>query len=236
VTYDPSQGAIRHLSFAEGVRILAGQWSFWVICVCVFLTLGVTFTNLSWLPGYLVKERGYTVMKSGLYLVIPYLVAFAGALLGGYLGDRTGHRGIIGFVASLLTGPAMLALMRSEDVNTTILWMGIALFLNAAAFTSLVILLFDLFPAEVVGVAAGVCIGLFGGLGGVIGPIVLGYSYDQTQSFFTGFCAIGLGATFSALMIIPIWFYEQRVKREKAERRGILMPAGLAEPVRIAER
>ena len=50
----------------------------------------VFFTNLSWLPGYLVKERGYTVIKSGVYLALPYVAALCGALTGGYLGDRTG--------------------------------------------------------------------------------------------------------------------------------------------------
>ena len=54
--------------------------------------------------------------------------------------------------------------------------------------------LFDLFPAEVVDVAAGVCVGLFGRLGGVMGPVILGDSYDYTWSFLWGFARIGIGA------------------------------------------
>jgi sugar phosphate permease len=170
------------------------------------------------LPGYLVKERGYTIMKSGAVLAIPYLVAGAGALCGGYLGDKTGHRTLVGFMVSLLTGPAMIVLMLTQEVLPTIVLMSLVLFLNAAAFNALAVLLFDLFPAEVVGVAAGVSIGLFGGLGGVTGPLILGYSYDHTQSFFWGFTAIGIGATVSAFILIPVWWHEQRVKKEKAER------------------
>lgn len=221
VTFDPQAGSIRHVSFAEGLRILAGHWVFWCICICMFFTLGVSFTNLSWLPGYLVKERGYTIMKSGLSLSFPYLAAFAGALSGGYFGDRTGHRSAVGLLTGLLTGPAMIALMLTRDVTGTIVLMSFALFLNAAAFNALVVLLFDLFPAEVVGVAAGVCIGLFGGLGGVTGPLILGYSYDHTHSFFGGFCAIGLAATVASCVLIPVWFYEQKVKKEKAKRAEI---------------
>jgi sugar phosphate permease len=114
----------------------------------------------------------------------------------------------------------MIALMNTQDATMTITLMSAILFLNAAAFNALVVLLFDLFPAEVVGVAAGVCIGLFGGLGGVTGPIILGYSYDQTHSFFWGFSAIGIGATAASLILIPVWLYEQRIKREKKERTG----------------
>ncbi|MBI3302663.1 MAG: hypothetical protein HYZ72_11415, partial [Deltaproteobacteria bacterium] len=83
------------------------------------------------------------------------------------------------------------------------------------------ILLFDLLPAEVLGVAAGVCIGLFGGLGGVAGPLILGYSYDHTGSFFWGFSGMGLGATVGSVVLIPILFYERRVKREKAQKAAL---------------
>jgi sugar phosphate permease len=219
VTFDPHKGTARTLSFADGVRTLAGSWVFWAICAVNFFTLCVGFTNLSWLPGYLVKERGYTLMKSGLTLTIPYLAAFIGSLLGGYLGDRTGHRSAVGLLGNLLTGPLMIALMWTQDVTLTIVLMSAILFLNAAAFNSLIVLLFDLFPAEVVGVAAGLCIGLFGGLGGVAGPLILGYAYDQTHSFFWGFASIGFGATAIALLLIPVWRYERRVKREKAANR-----------------
>ena len=220
VTFDPQHGSVRTLSFGEGVSILAKNWVFWVICSTMFFILCVGFTNLSWLPGYLVKERGYTIMKSGTSLAVPYFAAFVGSLLGGYLGDRTGQRSAVGLLMNILTGPLMIALMNTQDATMTITLMSAILFLNAAAFNALVVLLFDLFPAEVVGVAAGVCIGLFGGLGGVTGPIILGYSYDQTHSFFWGFSAIGIGATAASLILIPVWLYEQRIKREKKERTG----------------
>ena len=218
VTFDPEKGVVRVLSFADGVRTLASSWVFWAICAVNFFTLCVGFTNLSWLPGYLVKERGYTIMTSGLVLAIPYLAAFIGSFSGGYIGDRTGNRSMVGLVMNLLTGPLMIALMLTQDMMLTIALMSVVLFVNAAAFNSLIVLLFDLFPAEVVGVAAGLCIGLFGGLGGVTGPLVLGYAYDQTQSFFWGFSAIGIGATVASLVLIPVWRYEQKVKREKMER------------------
>lgn len=51
------------------------NWTFWGVCVVRFFAMSMLFVNLSWLPGYLVKERGYTVMDSGTYLVLPYLVA-----------------------------------------------------------------------------------------------------------------------------------------------------------------
>jgi ACS family D-galactonate transporter-like MFS transporter len=218
VTFDPQRGTVQSVSFTAGIDILARNWVFWAICSSMFFVLCVGFTNLSWLPGYLVKERGYTIVQSGLSLALPYFAASVGALLGGYLGDRTGSRSAVGLLLNLFTGPLMIMLMLTQGEMNTIVLMSAVLFFNAAAFNALVVLLFDLFPAEVVGVAAGVCIGLFGGLGGVAGPIILGYSYDHTQSFFWGFSAIGIGATVVSLVLIPVMFYERRIKQEKSKK------------------
>lgn len=218
VTFDPQQGTVRPLSFREGVHILAGDRAFWGLCLAGFFALGVFFTNLSWLPGYLVKDRGYTVMSSGLYLILPYVAAFAGALSGGYLGDRIGNRSVVGLCTGLLTGPALIGLMLGQDVTSVIVLMGVVLFLNAATVNSLIVLLFDLFPAEVLGVAVAVFGGICGGLGGVVGPLILGYSYDHTGSFFWGFSSLAIGVTIGSLILIPIVFYERRVKREKVKK------------------
>ena len=116
VTFDAQAGVALPLSLQEGIRILVKNWAFWGTCVVGFFVLGAFFANLSWLPGYLVKERGYTVMHSGLYLVIPYLAASVGGLLGGYLGDRVGNRSLIAFCAGIFMGPAMVGLMLSREL------------------------------------------------------------------------------------------------------------------------
>lgn len=235
VTFDPERGDVRPVSFREGVGILAKNPAFWGLCLAGFCALGVFFTNLSWLPGYLVKERGYAVTKSGFYLILPYASAFAGALSAGYLGDRTGNRSLVALITGLLTGPAIVGLVFSEDVTTVILLMSAVLFLNAAATNSLIVLLFDLFPAEVLGVTVAIFAGICGGSGGIIGPIVLGRFYDQTGSFFWGFCSLAGGAVVGALILIPIVLYEYRVKREKKERAVLAQALGEREAMLATE-
>ena len=221
VTFDAHRGETKPLSVFDGVLILVKNWAFWGACAAGFFVLGSFFANLSWLPGYLVKERGYTVMSSGVYLMIPYLAASVGGFLGGYLGDRLGNRSLVGFCCGILMGPAMVGLMLSTELTYIILLMSIALFLNAAMANAIVILLFDTLPAEVLGIAMGLYIGLFGGLGGVIGPLILGYSYDHTGSFFWGFSGLGLGTTVVSFVLLPMCFYERRVKKEKADKAAL---------------
>lgn len=219
VAFDAHANTASTLSFRQRIAALAGIRAFWLMCAASFFGVGVYFTNMSWLPGYLVKERGYTVMNSGIYLTIPYLAAFAGMWSAGGLGDRFGNRSLVGLATGLLTFPALMGLALSQDVGTTILMMSVVLFLNSASLNGIVVLLFDIIPAEVFGTSIGIIGGLCGGLAGVIGPLLLGYIYDLTGSFFWGFVVLGLGATLGALALIPVIGYEKRVKREKAIKR-----------------
>ena len=92
-----------------------------------------------------------------------------------------------------------MGLALSQDVGTTILMMSVVLFLNSASLNGIIVLLFDIIPAEVFGTSIGIIGGLCGGLAGVMGPLLLGYLYDRTGSFFWGFVTLGLGATLGAL-------------------------------------
>ncbi|MBI3248243.1 MAG: MFS transporter [Deltaproteobacteria bacterium] len=233
VTFDPHRHEAPPLSFRAGVDILTKNPVFWLLCIAGFCALGVFFTNLSWLPGYLVKERGYAVATSGVYLILPYVAAFAGALLAGYLGDRTGNRSAVALVTGVLTGPAILAMLFSDTVTSVILFMSLVLFLNAAATNSLIVLLFDLFPAEVLGITVAIFAGVCGGAGGIVGPIALGRSYDQTGSFFWGFCSLAGAALVAALVLIPVALYERRVKKEKRDKAALAQALALNEPVAL---
>lgn len=100
------------LSFRERMTILSGIPAFWLLTISAFFGVGVYFTAMSWFPGYLVKERGFTIMKSGIYLIIPYLAAFAGMYVAGGLGDRGYRRSFVSLVAAVFTLPALVAMER----------------------------------------------------------------------------------------------------------------------------
>jgi ACS family glucarate transporter-like MFS transporter len=210
------------LSFRERMAILAGIPAFWLLSLSAFFGVGVYFTAMSWFPGYLVKERGFTIMSSGIYLIIPYLAAFAGMYVAGGLGDRGYRRSLISLVTAILTLPALVAMGMSEGVAATIACMSIALFLNSAAVNGFVVLVFDLIPAQVFGTAIGIVGGLCGGLGGVLGPLLLGYLYDKTGTFFWGFVSLGIGAVIGGLVLIPVIGYEQRRKQDQAVQQSQL--------------
>lgn len=65
----------------------------WQLSIIWFL-FDITFWGfVSWLPSYLMVERGFSLIKTGIFGALPYLVGTIGILIGGYLSDHTqGHR------------------------------------------------------------------------------------------------------------------------------------------------
>ena len=203
-------------SSRERVMSLLRIPAFLSLCLAAFFIIAVYFTNMSWLPGYLVKERGYTVLNSGIYLTLPYLAAFAGMWSAGGIGDRFGNRALVTLVMAVATCPAIIAVAHAHEVNTTIALMSIMLFLNSAALNGIMVLLFDVIPAASFGTSVGIVGGLCGGLGGVVGPLLLGYLYDLSGSFQWGFAALALGTVLGAAAMLPVVAYEKKIRRAKA--------------------
>lgn len=72
VTFDPHQGAVRAVSFSEGVRILAQNPAFWGLCLAGFCALGVFFDQSgSFFGGFCSLAVGAAI---GAFVLIPIVV------------------------------------------------------------------------------------------------------------------------------------------------------------------
>jgi ACS family glucarate transporter-like MFS transporter len=220
VTYDSSRGAPRSLSFKAAAAVLFRNPIFWAICGAFCFVQLIYTTNFSWLPGYLVLERGFSGIKSGNTLAIPYLAAAIGALSSGFISDRVASRTKVIMIAAGLTVPAIAGLLVLQNEAAVIAMLSLILFFNSAAIGVFVVLLFDLFPPEIIGVALALMAGVSGGLGGVAGPLMMGYVYDHTHSFGWGFAAMGTGMLFSVALLCFVLPYEIKIKRLKARGAG----------------
>lgn len=215
VNFDPDKPEQDKLPFKVGLKVLFGDWTFWVICTSMFFILGVYFTCFAWIPGFLVMERGMSSLNSGVSLTLPYISAALGAIVAGFAGDRLNSRSAVIISSTLLTIPPMIGLFYVSSQASTIVMLCLVFFFNAAAVSKFLVLTFDLYPAEVIGVALAAEMGLFAGLGGILGPLIIGYAYDMTGSFFAGFATMAAGLFVAAASMILIFFYERKLKIEK---------------------
>ncbi len=155
------------------------------------LTLGFTAYNYSfnlflvWLPTYLETHLHVSVLNSGLYLVIPWLVAtITDIAIGGILVDRLISRGYdstrvrkVLVTIGLLLGIAAAGATFTNNVNVAIVWVTISLAGLAFAAPIAWSIPSLIAPKGTVG-TVGSIMNCAGNLAGIIAPIVAGYVAD----------------------------------------------------------
>lgn len=152
----------------------------WGIYIGQFCLGGTLIFFLTWFPTYLAEYRGLTDLKTGIYASIPFLFAFAGVLLSGFLSDYLARRGISTEVAR--KAPIILGFILSasviganyvESVEWATFFLSVAFFGNG--LTSIAWIFVSLLaPQKMVGLVGG-CFNFIGGLSAVIVPIAIGY-------------------------------------------------------------
>jgi ACS family glucarate transporter-like MFS transporter len=74
-------------------RQLFGYRTVWAMMIGFFCLNYAIYFFITWFPTYLVKERGFDLLKLGIFGALPGIVAIGGSLLGGFTSDRLVRRG-----------------------------------------------------------------------------------------------------------------------------------------------
>ncbi|MDQ6813997.1 MAG: MFS transporter [Bacteroidota bacterium] len=152
----------------------------WGIYIGQFCATSTMWFFLTWFPTYLVKYRGLDFLKSGFLASFPFLAAFAGILLSGFLSDFLIKKDISVNVARktpIIVGLILsIAIVGANYVNSAaliILFMTIAFFGNGLAAISW-IFVSTLAPTHLIGLTGGV-FNFIGNLSSVVVPLVIGF-------------------------------------------------------------
>lgn len=161
--------------------------------------VGYWGTN-TWLPTYLVQERGLDASHMTTFIIMLNVGMFIGYQIFGFLADKIGRRTslLICFTGATI----MLPIYASIHDNNVLFWMGPLLaifFAYAGPFGSYFP---ELYPARVRGTGAGFCFNVGRGIS-AFAPFVLGQigtRYGLATGI--GLCAIGfLGAGLTMLFL-----------------------------------
>jgi MFS family permease len=162
------------------------------------------FVYLTWLPGYLELERGFTKAEMGIYSSIPYVAMSIIIMFSGVASDwliRRGYRETVvrkGFItAGLVIGCLIVPAGLVEDKMTSVWLLTISLCGLGLCSPNTWTLTQAVCSKNIVGTVSG--IQNFGGnVGGVIAPALTGYIAHTTESFalalsITGvICVVGI--------------------------------------------
>ncbi len=182
----------------------------WTFVVGKFLTDGVWWFYLFWLPKFLDARYGIKLGKLALPIIIIYLVADIGSVGGGWLSGALIKRGwevhkarkTALLIAALLIVPTAMAPLANS------LWVAVALVSVAAAAhqwwsANLFTLTSDMFPRQAIGSVVGLG-GFAGALGGVLFQRLTGKILESSGSNYLPVFMICGSAYITALLIIHL--------------------------------
>ncbi|WP_327085798.1 MFS transporter [Nonomuraea sp. NBC_01738] len=177
-------------------------WKFAAL-FCAVNMLG--YGMMTWVPSYLMEERGISLISTGVMAAIPGLVMCATTFAGGWLFDRYFHSRARLFVIPLLLVTAtllVLMLMADSAVGFTVYQ---TLALGVAGLSTMGILGMPVraLPHAVIGSGMGV-VNVGGQIAGVLAPVLMGFLADRfsyTAAFGLLIATTILGALIA--LIVP---------------------------------
>lgn len=174
----------------------------WILSSITFsFTIG-TYGIGIWLPQML-KAQGVEISLIGWVAAIPYFFSTIGLLFWAKHVDRTG-KGILNLIiALLLAGLALMFALNIQGLVPALVGITLALVGTISAKT-----IFYTLPAKFLSgqaAAGGIAlINSIGAFGGFVGPFLMGYLKDYTQSFTAGLMVMGCILFFAALMALAL--------------------------------
>ena len=203
------------VTVAETKSQLFKRADLWWVTLSYFFFVSVFYGMITWLPSYFIKERGMDMIQMGWLVSVPWVGAFVGSLVGGWIVDHwlggnplpVMRWGSLATAASLYlfaASPAGMAWLLG-----TLLFFGFFVGLTPLGFMTYPIRLAarGIYPLGLSFMNSG------GNIGGFLAPLLAGMLLDRFGNYsvmFTYFisCAI-LAALLSMLLRTPVQPPEQ---------------------------
>jgi MFS transporter, ACS family, D-galactonate transporter len=160
--------------------------------------LYVFYVYITWLPGYLVLERGFSTLDAGWLSAVPFAVQFVFALIGGGVADWFIHQGYSATVVrktaigvGLIIALAIILAAFVASPAATLLLFAVSTAGLGICNPNMLAVPSGLAPENRGGIVGAVQ-NMGGNFGGVLAPAITGLLYDATHSFATALVVAGL--------------------------------------------
>jgi MFS family permease len=169
-------------------RALLTTRNLYAICVMYFAFGYGLYFYFTWLPTYLIQELGFSTFAGSAFAALPFFLAGIADVSGGWLTDRLSHRfGLragrcyLGFTAFFTCGLLLLLSTAISGAVPKAILLALALASADFGLSAAWAVCLDIAPNHG-GVMTG-AMNTLGNLGGLFGPIVVGYAIDRWHSW-----------------------------------------------------
>jgi ACS family D-galactonate transporter-like MFS transporter len=188
----------------------------WGVYVGQFAVTSCQWFFMTWFPSYLIDYRHLSVHKTPLYVALPFVAAFVGVQLSGFVSDRLlrsgGSLGLARktpIIIGLLLSASIIGANFVDSIEWVIAFMALAFFGNGMASIGWS-LISHVAPRHLIGLTGGTfnCIS---NISGITTPIVFGF-LAQHGHIALGFVYVATIAVMGALSYIFVIGKVERVE------------------------
>lgn len=162
----------------------------WAMCLGFFTINYTSYFFITWLPTYLVQEKGMDFIKMGIIAALPLLSGMIIEVVAGWASDKVVHKKILSLTATrklFLTIGLLMALCIgfapfTDSVTITVILLCVAKSGTTVAASQVWAMPGDVAPKNMVSVVAGLQ-NTVSNMGGAVGPIITGAIVAATGSF-----------------------------------------------------
>ena len=200
----PSHGGVGYLGLAR----CPAMWGLFISQGCLVYT---AYLYISWLPNYLQTQRHVSILGSGLYTAIPFLVASAVNIVANWIGDRVmsaeavraGNRRYLVALCLFLTASGLLIPL-VHSLAAVLVLVTVAVSFASVGPAANGALVSDLLRSPADAGRAFAFLVLGGNTFGLLAPIVTGYVVAATDSFNAAFVTAGVLALVGAVAALAL--------------------------------
>jgi ACS family glucarate transporter-like MFS transporter len=211
---DPTRDAAGHA--VQGIktsipwkRLLSNRTILGLMVTKFFMDyLWVVF--VSWLPSYLIMERGFSILKMGLYASIPWIIGFVAQPAMGHFSDWLIKRDVsvtkarkYVLVGAQLVTASVIAVGYINDPMLAVILLTINIAGESASAGIMWTILAEVSPKGMGGTVAS-AINTVSSVAGILAPTITGFIYKFTGSFQAALLVAGLGILISVCAILFI--------------------------------
>lgn len=165
----------------------------------------------SWVPTYLVKERGLSLEFMSYFSIMIYVGAFAGYYFYAYLADKLGRR--IALLIAFAADTAIVPLYVFIPDAYFLFWLGPIMGLSFGGIFGLFGSYFaELFPERIRALGGGFAFNVGRGVGAVIMPFTVG---ALAKTYGLGF-GIGICSLIFFIGVLTVYFMPETLKKTEA--------------------
>ncbi len=180
-------------------QILKNPWV-WVLSFVYFSVTLAFWANVNWLPTYLVKTRGSSILRSGFLSALPWVAGALGSFIMGWFSDHfKKSRSTLMAICLFMMAPFTAYGVITPSLEICIACFCISIFFIMGFLGIVYAVPMELFPANDVAKASGIMLG-WGSFAGVLSPTLVGYIVQYTNSFNNAYYVFAVMAVAGGLV------------------------------------